>query len=740
MCCCRFAAIKFFLIESMSFKPIYQQDCMDCGSACLAMIARHYGCHVKVATIRWLCGNSRNGLSMLSLNKSARQLGFETKAVRLSFDEFCNRAPLPCIVHWQQKHFVVVYKIADKKVFVADPAVGRVKYSYEEFKMKWTSDENGDGFALLLEPAKNFISETGAEEPFDGFKCLWRQISSRWRSVFIVLLTLVASAALQLLFPFLTQVIVDDGIGRHSVNLLIAVLGGQILLAIGSAMFLYIQNRFSLYVGASTAIRMVHDFLLKLVRLPISFFDTRRSGDILQRIGEHHRIELFVSNTFAEILLSFFTLIVMGAILCYYSFPVFAVFVISSIMYIVLVSLFLNKRRLLDNERFALMSKNQDEIIQYVRGMMDIKLNNCHKYRLRIWGRIQDKLFKFNVKSLNLSQKQRIGGILICKFSDIIILFISALSVIDGEMTLGEMLAIQYMLGSVRVPVEQLATYVQTVQDVLVSYERVNAVLEHPEEKSGNRKGLPVSARMERISFRDMSFSYETGVSENFVIKNVSFDIEVGKTTAIVGISGSGKTTLLKLLLGFYKPQRGGIFVDEIPLGDYDIDAWRGNCGVVMQDGYIFSDTVAANIAVCGTASDIDGIRSACKIANIDNDIMRMPLGYRTVVGSDGVGLSSGQKQRLLIARAVYKNPSLIIFDEATNSLDATNERDIYEKLDAFFVNRTVVVVAHRLNTVCNADNIIVLDKGSVVETGKHHELINKRGVYFKLVQDQLFL
>ena len=724
----------------MPFKLIYQQDSMDCGSACLAMIARHYGCRTGAATIRWLCGNSKNGLSMLSLNKTAQNLGFETKAVRLSFDELCKKAPLPCILHWQQKHFVVVYKITPNRIYVADPAIGSVKYSYNEFNSKWVSTIDGDGFALLLEPTKKLLSGKKNVKEHSGLKKLFGHISSRWRSIAIVLLLLVISSALQLVLPFLTQIIVDDGIGSGSVNLLIAVLAGQMFLILASAIFLYIQNRFSLYIGSNAAIRMVHDFLLKLVRLPMRFFDTRRSGDILQRVNEYHRIENFVSESFAEILLSLFTLIVMGGVLCYYNTLVFALFVVSSVIYVIFISLFLHRRRMLDNERFALMSKNQDEIIQYVRGMQDIKLNNCYKPRLRIWGHIQGKLFKFNVKSLRLSQIQRIVGVLICKLTDIIILFISALSVIDGKMTLGEMLAIQYVLGSVRMPVERLAMFVHTIQDVVVSYKRIDAVLEHPEENDKNVAGLPVPAHFGRILFDNVSFSYETGVFEDCVLKNLSFTIEPGQTTAIVGNSGSGKTTLLKLILGFYKPSYGKIMVDDVPFERIDIDEWRGIAGVVMQDGYIFSDTIAANVAVCGTTDDVDGIKAACCMANIHKDIRSLPYGYRTIVGSDGVGLSTGQKQRLLIARAVYKNPSLIIFDEATNSLDATNERDIYKNLDSFFVNKTVVVVAHRLNTVRNADKIIVLDNGTIVEQGTHSELVNKKGAYYKLVEDQLCL
>lgn len=724
------------------FKIQFQHDSMDCGAACLSMICRHYGRYMTMAAIRNVCGNSKNGLSLLNINRAAQSLGFDTAAVSLSFTTLITEAHLPCIVHWIGQHFVVLYKIDSQYCYTADPAIGRVRYSHKEFKAKWTSDANGAGFVLLLKPNNTFTSSSSSPDFLSDSRHLFAKFFRPHFKAFIVIAaTLLIGCGINLVLPFLTQAVVDKGIRGRSISILWIILLSQLTLALGFTLCTLIQNRITLKVGSLVNIEMVESFLGKIISLPFRFFDGRRSGDILQRIVDISRIESFFMSSALNIIVAFLTLIVYAVVLVYYGWIYFVIFLLSSILYLGYISTFIRRKKIIDYSLFNTARQNQDEIIQCVDGMLEIKLNVCKDYRIGKWHKIRTELMSLTLKNLNLSQREQIGSQLILRSSDMIAIFFCATAVINGSLTLGSMLAIQYILGGLRTPVDNLAAYISQIQQTINSVERaMNVYGQNPEQNRVECNNVPIKFNHE-INFEKVSFSYNTTDNESTpTINDLSFSIPSGKTTAIVGASGSGKTTIVKLLTGIYRPDHGVITVDGVKLNQINLDIWRNCVGTVLQDGYIFSDTVAQNIAPAHTPINMEAVRQAARMACIDDFITSLPLGYNTIIGSDGIGLSSGQKQRLLIARAIYKNPLIAIFDEATNSLDATNEYNIYTNLRRYLSSRTTLIIAHRLSTVRNADKIIVIDKGRIVEEGNHEELITYKGAYYKLVYDQLSL
>lgn len=724
----------------MFSKIIYQQDSMDCGVACLAMLLNHYGCHVDMATVRLICGNSKNGLSLLSINNAAKKLGFETKAVRLSFEALKEDAQLPCIIHWKGKHFIVIYKVEKDKIYVADPAIGKVNYSFQEFTNEWTHNEDGEGFALLLTPTDNLGKNIPSRSDVTSNWSLTKYIKPHTMQFVWLLLLLLVASLISLVLPFMTQAIVDKGIQNKDISLLALILLGQFSLTIGYVLCSFLQNRLVLIVGTKINISLLRDFFVKLVKLPVSFFDERKSGDVLQRMSDLSRVEQMITGSSLQTLISFCTLIVYSIVLINYQLSSFLIFFLSSVLYIIYISLFLQKKKAIDYDRFTTSSENQSEVIQFVEGIQEIKLNNCQDYRLSKWDSIQQKMMRLQLKNLKINQLQQLGGSFIIKSSDLLIIYLCAVAVIDGYMTLGAMLAIQYILGSVRIPIDHFGHYIQELQEVRNSWDRSKYVYNHTEEQEEVKTKIHCPKNINEIKIKDISFSYDrSGMSKN-VIDHLSLVIPANKTTAIVGLSGSGKTTLVKLILGSYTPLQGKISIDGIDLRDIEINEWRDRCGVVMQGGLLFSDTIARNIAMKDAEISYDKVITACRIACIDEFVSSLPLKYNTIIGADGIGLSMGQKQRLLIARAIYKNPSIAIFDEATNSLDTTNEKNIYTNLQPYFAGRTTIVVAHRLSTVKNADNIVVIDHGRIVEQGTHNALVSLKGAYYQLIKDQLEL
>jgi ATP-binding cassette subfamily B protein len=731
-----------------------QHDVMDCGPASLKMIAKHYGRDYSLVFLRELCSLSHSGVSLRGISEAGEKLGLRTMGVSIPFEQLATEVTLPCIAHWSQQHFVVVYKITRTKVYVADPGYGSVKYTHAEFKRGWLSNDNNTeatetipygnkGILLLLEPSPTFFEldthEEHEEKNKKGFFFLFQYLLPFKKLLVQLFLGMMVGSLLMLLFPFLTQSVVDFGINHRDLSFIYIILAAQLMLFFSRTTVDFIRNRILLHISSRININLVSDFLIKLMKLPISFFDTKLMGDLLQRISDHERIEHFLTSSTLNVLFSIFNLFAFSAILAVYNLKIFVVFVIGSILYTLWITFFLKRRREIDFKRFNRMKDNQDSLIQLIQGMQEIKLHNCEQEKRWGWERIQAKLYKISVSGLKLNQYQQAGSFFINEFKNIVITFLSAEAVIHGEITLGMMLSIQYIIGQLNSPIEQMIGFIQSAQDAKLSLERLAEIHDKKDEENLSDQKIADLGSNRSIYINDVSFHYP-GMQHEFVLNDLNLCIPEGKTTAIVGMSGSGKTTLLKLLLNFYKPAKGEVKVGSYALDNISNKLWRSECGVVMQDGFIFSDTIAKNIALGAEKIDKTLLDKAIDTANIRDFIERLPMGLNTKIGSDGQGMSAGQKQRLLIARAVYKNPHYIFFDEATNALDANNEKVIMQNLDEFFKGRTVVVVAHRLSTVKNADQIIVMDKGRVVEFGDHLGLTQIKGNYYHLVKNQLEL
>lgn len=725
--------------------PFYKQlDTMDCGPSCVRMIAKYHGHEYSLQYLRELTFAGRHGVSLLGISDAAEQIGFQTLGIRIDFNRLANDIPLPCIVHWKQDHFVVVHKIKNDTIHIADPAFGLLKISKKEFIQNWAKtivDDKKQGLCLVLEPTPNLKKqETTPNTAINksGFKFLFSYLRNYNGLLFQLVLGMIFGSLLQLIFPFLTQSIVDYGISHRDLSFINLVLLAQLVLFISQMSVDMIRGWILLHLGTRINVSLISDFLVKLMKLPLSFFDAKHLGDIIQRIGDHKRIESFLTSSTLNILFSMFNLVIFGIVLANYNLTIFLIFLVGSSIYALWIYLFLSKRKELDWRRFSQMAKNQTALYQLVNGMQEIKLNNCEKQKRWEWEDIQARLFKVNVKHLALKQYQTAGGTFINGVKNILITFIAAKAVVDGNMTLGMLLAVQYIIGQLNSPINQMLQFFNATQDAKISLERLGEIHDKDNEESDDKKEL-LPSETQDLSITDLAFQYD-GPHSQFVLKNINLLIPKGKTTAIVGMSGSGKTTLIKLLLAFYKPTKGAINIGVIPLEGISRSVYRQHCGVVMQDGFIFNDTISGNIAPGVDNIDKGRLLEAIQIANIESFIDGLPLGVNTKIGSDGQGLSQGQKQRILIARAVYKDPDYLFFDEATNALDANNEKVIMENLSEFFKNRTAIVVAHRLSTVKNADNIIVLGDGEIIEQGNHKDLASRKGAYYELVKNQLEL
>jgi ATP-binding cassette, subfamily B, bacterial len=727
----------------MAFLPFTRQlDAKDCGPACLRMIAGFHGKNFSIQFLRDRCYITRGGVSLLGISDAAESIGLKTLGVKLTWDQLFKEAPLPCIVHWNQNHFVVVVKAGRNKVLVADPALGMVKYSVKEFKKNWISSKNEGqevGLCLLIETTPEFFHQEGDSVKRNSFKFLFKYFRPHKRFYLQLILGMLVGSIILLIPPFLTQAVVDIGINNQDIGFIYLVLIAQLVLIAGRTSIEFIRSWILLHMSTRINISLISDYLIKLMRLPARFFDSKMTGDILQRIGDHSRIESFLTQSTLGIVFSIFNLFVFSAILAIYNLSILGIFLFGSLMYVGWIVLFLRKRRELDQRRFMQLTDNQNSIIQLVAGMQEIKLNNCEKQKRWEWEAIQAKIFRIRVKSLALTQYQQVGSVVINEAKNVIIAFLAAMAVINGQMTLGVMFAVQFIIGQMNGPIDQLVGFFHATQDAKISLERLSEVHDYPiEHDNEEHRSNPLPDDL-GFTISNLVFQYE-GPNSPKVINDVTLHIPQNKTTAIVGTSGSGKTTLIKLLLGFYPPVSGEIKIGEIALHLVDSRLYRSQCGVVMQDGYLFSDTIAKNIALGDDRIDMERLLESSRMANVNEFIRSLPLGFNTRVGAEGHGLSQGQKQRILIARAIYKDPKIIFFDEATNSLDANNERFILENLTGFFKGRTVLVVAHRLSTVKNADQIIVLEKGKIVEQGSHDQLIKEGNYYYNLVRNQLEL
>ncbi|MCX6255663.1 MAG: peptidase domain-containing ABC transporter [Bacteroidia bacterium] len=726
----------------MSFPFVKQPDAMDCGPACLKMVAGFYKMSFSLESLRKKCYITREGVSFLGLSEAADSLGFRTLGVKISFEMLNENVPLPCIVHWRQKHFIVVYKIRNDKIWVADPAVGIVKYSREEFVRSWAStlaDGKPAGLVLIIEPTPALFENKNEREKANGFKFLFKYFRLYRKYFFQLVLGLILGSCIQLVIPFLTQSIIDIGLNNNDIGFIYLILFAQLALVFGRMSVEFIRGWLLLHIGSRVNVAVISGFLQKLMSLPVAFFDTKLTGDILQRIEDNNRIEEFLTFASLNILFSFFNLIVFGIVLAIFSIKILVLFFAGSALYIIWVSLFMKSRARLDHQRFKQMSKSSSKLINIVNGMQEIKLTQSELSMRWDWEKLQAALFGLKVKGLSIIQYQSAGATFINEVTNVLISITAATAVLKGNMTLGMMLAVQFIIGQLNVPVSQIIGFFRMSQDAKMSLDRLAEVHHMDDEEPDPEMKVRKLPDKKDIYINNLSYQYE-GPRSPYALKDVDLFIEENKITAIVGTSGSGKTTLLKMLLGFYQPVNGEILIGDTMLTNLSLKIWREKVGAVMQDGFLFPDTIAANIAPGSEEINEERLIKAVEIANIKGSIESLPLGYNTKIGANGHGLSEGQKQRLLIARVIYKNPEIIIFDEATNSLDANNEKVIVENLIEFFEGKTVIVVAHRLSTVKDADKIVVLDSGRIIETGTHESLIAKRGAYFNLIKNQLEL
>ena len=725
---------------------IFQHDSMQCGIACLQMVCKYFGREYSLDSLSKLCFATTEGVSMLGINEAANTLGLHTISARVT-TTMLGKAPLPSILHWDQNHFVVLYKVKKgKKFYVADPGKGLVTYGLDEFKQHWISTKsNGEdkGIAMFLETTPAFFTYKMEDEEHikekRSFRFLFGYVKKYRKYFGQIILGLIVGSLLQLVLPFLTQSIVDVGIKNQDIGFVWLILLGQLMLTVSRTAIDFIRRWLLLHISLRINISLVSDFFIKLLKLPMSFFDTKLMGDLMQRMNDHSRVNNFLTQQTLNITFAMLTFVVFSVVLFFYNKLVFVIFLLGSILYGAWMTLFLKRRKVLDYELFEQQAINNNKTYEFITSMQEIKLQDCEQRRRWEWEDTQADLFGVQMKSLKLQQTQEAGSIFINEVKNIIITVVAATAVIHGQMTLGMMLAVQYIIGQLNSPVEQLMNFFYSLQDVKISLERINEI--HQMDDENGKVGLQTSIedKSEGIDIKDIMFKYDPHALRK-TIDDVNIHIPQGKVTAIVGASGSGKTTLIRLMLGYYPVLEGQINIGNTNINKLNKKWWRRQCGVVMQDGVIFSESIARNIAVDDGDIDKERLLKAAEIACIKDYVMALPLKFNTKIGRDGVGLSQGQKQRILIARAVYKNPDYIFLDEATNSLDANNERSIVENLDKFYKGKTVVIVAHRLSTVKNADQIVVIDHGKVVEIGNHESLTAKRGAYYNLVKNQLEL
>ncbi len=716
---------------------------MDCGATCLKMIAKFYGKNYELPYLRERSFIDRDGASLSGLAYAAESIGFKTMAVKLPFKDLIQEDVVPFIAHWRQRHYVVVYKITNSHVYIADPAHDKLKLSHKEFQDGWYSDVEGSteqGVALLMEATPDFYKMEGEKTDKKTFGFLITYFYPYKKLIFQLFIGLLAGSLLQLIFPFLTQSLVDSGIQYKDVNYVNLILIAQLVMYLSQVSVEFIRGWILLHLSARINISLVSDFLIKLMKLPLGFFDSKMIGDLLQRINDHSRVRDFLTTSTLSTIFSMFNLVIFGIVLFIFNPLIFVIFTIGAVLYFVWVLLFLSKRKELDYKMFDQLSANQSKVYQLIQSIQEIKLTGSEMQKRWEWERIQARMFRINIQNLSLEQWQGAGATLITQVKNILISFISAKAVINGSMTFGEMLSVQYIIGQLNTPLNQLIGFIQITQNAKISLDRIGEVHnKEEEEEEDNPAVIDMVPENKAIQISNLSFQYG-GPDSDKVLNDITLDIPVGKITAVVGTSGSGKTTLIKLLLKFYTNYKGDIKIGSTSLNNISARVWRSHCGSVMQDGYIFSDSIANNIAVGDDTIDKQKLLQSVRIANIEDFINHLPLGYNTKIGQEGVGVSQGQRQRLLIARSIYKNPDYFFFDEATNSLDANNEKAIVENLNSFFKGKTAVIVAHRLSTVKNADNIVVLEKGKLLEQGTHNDLVAKKGAYYELVKNQLEL
>jgi len=719
--------------KSLRFPSYIQHDAMDCGAACLKIVVKYYKKTFSLKYLRDKCYATREGVSLFDIGRAAEEIGFRTLALKVGFNDFKNKMPLPAIVHWQLKHFVVVYKITNKKVYISDPAFGLVSHSIAEFKKSWEMYD-GMGSILVMETTPEFYAQDDIETP-DSLRYFMKYLKPHHKYLAQVIIGMLAGVIIGLLSPFISQAIMDFGIGAGNMQFINTMLVAGVILTFSTMISGFIQGRLMLYVSQRINMNMVSDFLRKTLRLTMSFFERKMVSDLLVRISDQGRIQSFIMNTFLGISMNILLFIVYSILMLYYESNMFFVFMAGSAVYTGWIFLFIKERKKLDNKRFEMSSVNKNNLLELLESVSEIKANNIANRRRWKWEISRFKLYGLSVRNMNLDQTEKTGATFILKLQSVVLIYIAASNVINGEMTLGMMMAAQYILGQLDGPIGGMVGYVHSIQFARLSLKRVNEVIleEEPEKSLSSLK----ITENKTITIKNLDFYYNPNL--NKVLDNINITIPEGKVTAIVGESGSGKTTLAKLLLRFYEPVNGEIEVGGLPLAHIDLHHWRDRCGTVLQDGKLFNETILYNITLKDESEiDKDWLAKSIKMANIDKFISDRPLKLYTPLGANGAGLSQGQKQRLLIARAIYKNPDFIFLDEATNSLDANNEKQISQNLNTLLKGKTAVVIAHRLSTIKNAHNIVVLDNGKVAEQGNHEKLIKGKGKYYSLFLNQM--
>lgn len=723
--------------------PVFRQlESIDCGPTCIRIISAYYGKNYSLKYIKELCSITRSGVSILDIIDCCQKIGLYALSAKVTYQEISDM-PLPAIVYWRQEHFVVIYKISVKKghkyFHLIDPAFGKIKINDKEFKTSFIGTKTY-GLAILIEPLADFLStniEPHLKSPYKGLIILLKETIIQYKKSFIGALILMLLAMIgDWAIPIIFQKTVDDGIMSKDIKLIWILLLSQAAFFGGYIISSCFTEVILTKLGFKIGIDYIAKYLMKLIRLPMSFFDTRLNTDFIQHLEDQSRIKNFLTNTLSSSVFTILTLLSFSVILAYYNYKIFLIFFLFSLLSILWMSIFMKKRKILDYSFFSIHSEYKNNIYELVNGMTEIKINNAEYIRIKEWRKIQDNTNIVELKSLYLNYYISFGMQFLGRFKDIIIVGLCAFLVIKDQMSLGVMMSVNYIMGRLTSPLNEILNFVRSYQDVRISFNRLNEVYDRPSEEQYNSPSLP-NLILQGLNLKNVYFKYEGG-NNPYVLEDICLFIPKGKITAIVGKSGSGKTTLLKLLLSFYYPQKGEIYLDHFKMSELNMIEWRKRCGVVMQDGYIFSGSIAENIAMADEHINWDKLMMAAQCSCLDEFVERLPMKYYTKIGKKGLELSGGQKQRIFIARAIYKNPDFIFFDEATSFLDADNERKIMINLKEFYKHKTVVIIAHRLSTVKDADNIVYLDKGRIIEQGNHRQLSELKGKYFTLVKNQL--
>lgn len=726
-------------MQTRQFPWEYQMDAKDCGPACIKMIAKYYGKYYSLQYLRDLCGITREGVSFLDISYAAEKIGLRTVAVKATMENLTNRIPLPCIIHWDQHHFIVVYKTKKGKIYVSDPAKGLLSYPEEDFKDRWYKEGEEFGMLMVLEPMANFKQIEAHEriERFKSFENLLNYFTPYKKAFGILFAIMLIATGLQAVLPFISKSVIDIGIYTQDISFIYMMLIGNIVLLLSITLSNVLRDWVLLHVSTRVNISLISDYLIKLMKLPVTFFENKLVGDILQRAGDHERIRSFVMNNSLGMFFSIITFVVFSIILLIYNPMIFFIFIAGSGIYVAWIFTFLSIRKKLDWEYFELNAKNQSYWVETIENVQEIKINNYEDLKRWKWEAIQARIYRLNLKVLKINNAQSLGAQFINSMMNIAVTFYCAIAVINGDITFGVMISTQFIIGMLNGPVAQLVSFIQSAQYAKISFMRINEIHQLKDEDDSspvisNSLSLPVD---KSLYLKNVSFQYSRNAP--LVLKNITLQIPKGKVTAIVGDSGCGKSTLLKLLLRLYMPSYGEICMGDMNVNNISLRNWRAKCGCVMQDGKLFNDTIQNNIVLDDANIDYEELQKAVEVANISHEIEAMPQGYQTMIGEMGRGLSGGQRQRVLIARALYKDPDYLFLDEATNALDTINEQKIVRALNNVFKNRTVIVVAHRLSTIRRADQIIVLKAGMIIETGNHQSLMTNKQYYYNLIQSQ---